>query len=200
MSSIDLDKIAANYAALSDHKLTHLCINNAKGLHPDALLLLEKEIKLRGLSPLLIEAAQKQQKALTVGQVEEKAREIQQFPCPHCGSFQDPINATRTFHVRSFLVITSSSSLVEIGCKKCLDKKHESAINNTLALGWWGFPWGLLKTPWYIYKNYENKSKNHITEPSETLQQFVADNYGELTAYQNDKAAMNHLLQKANKL
>lgn len=82
-----------------------------------------------------------------------------------------------------------------IACPQCLDKKNNIALITSALLGWWGIPWGILRTPTYLYRNIKAKSHNHMDSPNETLLSFTLSNIGEIETYGDDKSKMNKLIQ-----
>lgn len=84
--------------------------------------------------------------------VERQAREIHQGNCPKCGG-PGPVDVHKSHSVYSFLVMTRWATKPQVCCRGCGRKSQVVGAVSSLALGWWGFPWGLLLTPVQVGKN-----------------------------------------------
>jgi hypothetical protein len=86
---------------------------------------------------------------------EEVSRRVQLVHlgnCPKCQG-QGPVNVHTSYRVWSALLMTSWSSRPAICCQSCGTKKKLGDTLFSAALGWWGFPWGLIFTPVQIIRN-----------------------------------------------
>lgn len=108
-------------------------------------------------------------KQYTIEDIQNYADLVRQLPCPVCQRTTQPLNGSVISIVRSFLVLTYSRKKPIIACPDCLNKKNNLAIASTALLGWWGFPWGLIKTPQYIYQNVMAKKRNKSSQPNDVL-------------------------------
>ena len=68
------------------------------------------------------------------------------------------------------------------------------ALIKTVILGWWGFPWGIIRTIQAIGINTKNKNTNDQQEPNDFLRSFVISNIGQIEAYKNDKEKLLALI------
>ena len=80
-----------------------------------------------------------------------------------------------------------------------MDKKNKESIISTALLGWWGIPWGILKTPFYIYNNIKSKKQNRIAEPNETLLSFTLENIGQIETYKEDTEKLKQIIKYVKK-
>ena len=78
-------------------------------------------------------------------------------------------------------------------------KKNIDSIKSTFLLGWWGLPEGLLKTPLYIYANFQSKKQNRDKDSNEALIIFTHQNIGQIESYKNDNEKLMQILKKLNK-
>lgn len=196
MSGIDLEKIKENYTRMSDSDLIYVATKNAQGLQAEVFEIIENEIKRRNLNPNLGSGTIAQNKEYTVDELELYAELIRNLNCPSCGSSDHKLNATLTHTVASFLVFTSYRSDYQIACPPCLNKKNNRAMVSTALLGSWGFPWGLIKTPQYLYKNFKAKEQNKVEGVNPVLLSYTASKIGELEVYQGDKDKMQAIISQ----
>lgn len=78
--------------------------------------------------------------------------ELHQTNCPQCNG-PGPVDVYTSHRVWSMLVMTSWSSRPRVCCRACSVKSYLGSILFSGALGWWGFPWGLIMTPTQIVRN-----------------------------------------------
>ncbi len=124
---------------------------------------------------------------VTMNEVVEYATLLRELPCPFCGKTHEKINGTTLHTVKSFIVLTSSRKKSIIGCPTCLNRKNNMAILSTALLGWWGIPWGLIKTPQYIYLNVKEKKNIRSKEPNNVLLGFAYQHAHEIEANKDNK-------------
>ena len=72
--------------------------------------------------------------------------------CPKCGG-PGPVDVHKFHQVWSALVLTRWTSHTQLSCRSCATKRQLGGAAFSLALGWWGFPWGLILTPVQITRN-----------------------------------------------
>lgn len=77
---------------------------------------------------------------------------VHQGNCPHCAG-PGPVDVHTSYRVWSALLFTSWSSRPSVCCQKCGVKRKLGDAAFSLFLGWWGFPWGILVTPFQIGRN-----------------------------------------------
>jgi hypothetical protein len=94
--------------------------------------------------------------------------------CPRCQG-AGPVEVHTSYTVWSALVLTSWRSEPRMSCRRCGVKAQIGAAAFSLALGWWGFPWGLVMTPVQVTRNIVAMFKRrHVDAPSADLQRAVA--------------------------
>jgi len=105
--------------------------------------------------------------------VEEAANVLHQGQCPKCGG-RGPVDVHVSHRVWSLIFLTSWSSRPQVCCRSCGIKSQVFDTALSAALGWWGFPWGLLMTPIQIGRNiYGVVSGPSPTQPSAKLKDFT---------------------------
>ena len=58
-----------------------------------------------------------------------------------------------SYRIWSALVLTQWNNRPHVCCRSCGVKSQLGDMLFSLALGWWGFPWGLIMTPVQITRN-----------------------------------------------
>lgn len=190
--------LQANYRRFSDEKLMRIASEDAPKLRPEALGLLKEELAARGLAAVAERAIQAQFRVVTEAEIVEYCKLLQSQPCPRCCSTDRPLNATLTSKVLSMLVLTTWHKQFAIACPSCLDKLNRDASNITVLLGWWGLPWGVIRTIRALNSNRKMAQTNHVPYPNELLKAFVGRNIGRIEAVKDDKKALQTLLKTAN--
>ena len=137
----DLQELSSYYASLSDGKLLELA-DEAGDLRPEAVTALRDELRRRGLDSPLVEQLQE----LSTGGVESLAEQFRQLPCPRCGSVGQMVNAFKIATTMSFLVMTQYKEETVLGCPACVKSAAKEARLTTLLAGWWGIPWGPVRS------------------------------------------------------
>jgi len=195
---MDIEDIARNYERMPDHEIIRIATTDARGLRPEVFGIIENEIRKRNLDPDLLKGAIAQNKEYTKDEIEYYSKLLQNLPCPICGNATSKLNGTLSYTVKSFILFTSYRADPSIGCPDCLDKKNNDAILSTALLGWWGLPWGLIKTPVYIYRNITAKKQNRVSHSNDTLLGFTLMNIGEIETYKDDKEKLKKIIKQRN--
>lgn len=105
--------------------------------------------------------------------VEAEAAKLHASTCPKCKG-PGPVDVHTVHTCMSFLVMTRWKSTPTVSCRSCATKSQLGALGTTLALGWWGFPWGLIYTPTQIIKNISGITNGPSpTAPSNDLKRLV---------------------------
>lgn len=174
---------------------SYIATEKARGLRPGVLEIIEAEILKRDLNPTILEGAKAQNRQYSVAELTTLSQKIRSLPCPICGQKTRKLNGTVLHTVKSFILFSTFKQLPIIACPDCLDTKNQEAITSTALLGWWGFPSGFLKTPFYIYYNLKAKKQNKSAEPNETLLSFILHNIGEIEAYKEDPEKLKRIIR-----
>jgi hypothetical protein len=177
--AIDLEQIRNNYASFDDYKIEHLAKNEIGSLDPQVVTILKAEIKKRGLDSNLVTGIEAQTKELTESELNELKSKISKLACPECGEHHSPLMGVLIRDVKSFVVFTHYKTTPLILCPTCAEKKRKNAMISTALLGWWGIPWGLIRTPQAIISSLiDNKKREAISDS--ILTQFAIVNIGEI--------------------
>jgi hypothetical protein len=187
--------VEAHYSKMSDAELERIIVEDAQGLMPEVVRIIEFEIEKRKLNPHLLKGIIAQNKEYTIDELKNYAILLRSLPCPICQNTSELLNGTIVYTVKSFLVFTINESKIIIACSSCLNKKSNQAILSTLLLGWWGVPWGLLKTPLYLYRNFAEKRYNDSVEANNSILNFALMNIGKIETYQNNSEKLKELIK-----
>ncbi|MDI1255146.1 MAG: hypothetical protein PSV16_03515 [Flavobacterium sp.] len=198
MAGFDLDDIAKHYAKMSDSDIIRIATQEAKGLRPEVFGIIENEVAKRNLNADIMKGAAAQKKKYTVGELEKYAEQLRNIACPICNQTQKKLNGTVLYTVKSFLIVSTFSKKPLIACPDCLDKKNNDSITSTMLLGWWGIPWGILRTPFYIYNNIKIKKENHSQKANGTLLSYTLANIGEIETYFENPMQLQKIITVKN--
>ena len=196
--AINLEQIKKNYADFDDFKIEHIAKNKINDLEPEVVAILKDEIKKRGLDFGLNKGIEAQTKELSKEEIEEIKLKISNLACPECGQTNSPLIGTIIREVKSFVLFTHYKKTPLILCQDCADKKRKKAMISTALLGWWGFPFGLFRTPEALISSInDNKSKENISDA--VLTNFAISNVGEIkTNWDNRNELIDFIRHKNN--
>jgi len=193
-TGIDIQFIRENYQKKTDAELIHAATTDAIGLTPEALEVVKEEIIKRKLDTSIIKGLEAQNKTYTIEEVDKYCNLIRQLDCPTCGISHTALNATMTSEVMSFILFTQYSKKLKVGCPNCLDKANENALTKTALLGWWGIPWGFIRSIQAIGHNIKNKKTNHNDTPNDFLRSYTLSKIGELETYKDNKEKLQQII------
>lgn len=177
---MDLDQIRKNYESFEDYKIEHFAKNEAGSLRPEVVLILKEEIIKRGLDPKLISIIDTQTKEISIEQLSEFKSKITNLACPECGQHHRPLIGVLIREVKSFILFTQYKEFPLILCPDCAKNRRKKAINTTALMGWWGIPWGFIRTLQALTSSMKDEEKSDIISDA-ILTQFVLNNIGEIT-------------------
>lgn len=190
-----LDELRRNYESFSDDKLIALATEQAASLRPEALGLLKQILAERGYADQLEKAIAVQSAYLNENEVDQYAEVLRNQPCPVCGSTAEKLNGTQITTVTSMLILTRYKKDIKIACPGCLDAMMRKAASSNLLLGWWGIPWGIVRTVQAIGSNGKFKKQHHADGPNAALKSFVLKHAGRIEAYRDNPEALQILIK-----
>ncbi|MCX2575368.1 hypothetical protein [Pedobacter sandarakinus] len=191
----NIEQLRKNYERFDDRKLIRIATEEATSLRPEALELVKEIIKERNLSEDILKGVEVQFQEVDKETLNEYTELLRNLPCPVCKSNSEKLNATITGSVVSFIIITNYEKGIKIACPKCLDKLHNNAMIKTALFGWWGIPWGIIRTSQALILNSKMKSKNHSSGPTKILSGFVSKRIGRIEANRNKKEELESLIE-----
>ena len=193
-TGLDIRFVRENYQKKTDAELIQAATTDAVGLTPEALEVVKEEILKRKLDTSVIKGLEAQNKTYTIEEVDKYCNIIRQLNCPTCGTSHTPLNATMTSEVMSFILVTKWSKKLRVACPNCLDRANESALTKTALLGWWGIPWGFIRSIQAIGQNVRNKKTNHSDTPNDFLRSYALSKIGELETYKDNKEKLQQII------
>lgn len=196
---IDLQFVQQSYQRMPDDELIRIATTDAHGLTPEAIAIVKEEIRKRGLNANIARGIEAQTKTYTIEDIDRYCDIICKLSCPTCGNDTQRLNATLTGEVISFVILTNYRTSIQLGCPGCLHKANNDALMKTVLLGWWGIPWGIIRTIHSIILNVRNKRLSHTAEHTEYLRTYALNRIGELEAYKDDKEQLQQIVRR-NKL
>lgn len=104
--------------------------------------------------------------------IDARTLEVHGGDCPQCGG-AGPIDVHTSHRVWSALYLTSWSSRPQVCCLPCGRKAKLQDTAYCLALGWWGFPWGILATPIQVFRNLSGLFRGRRDAPTPELREAV---------------------------
>ena len=193
-----IDDLRKNYKRYSDDQLIRIATTDASGLRPEAIQVMEEEIKSRGLSTDLLKGIEVQRKEITEGELLQYCELLRKQPCPICSSTSNKLNATMTGSVVSFIVMTNYEKKLLVACPDCLDKANKDAMIKSALLGWWGIPWGIVRTIQAIIFNNKMSSQTRLAESNDFLKGFVLGQIGTIEANKTNSERLQSLIKYLN--
>ncbi|MCR8558625.1 hypothetical protein KXD93_13295 [Mucilaginibacter sp. BJC16-A38] len=190
----NLEQLRKNYEQFDDKKLIRIASEEAAGLRPEALNLLKQIIKERGLSADVAKAAEVQTKEVKASDLADYTEMLRNLPCPFCNGVGEKLNATIVANVVSLVVFTHYRKEVKIGCPQCLNKQNNNAMIKTALLGWWGFPFGIIRTPQALILNNKRKAENDMYEANDLFRGFVYGRIGRIEANRNNPEGLQDII------
>lgn len=188
----DYDRLRQHYARLEDEELRELALVGAETLRPEALELLRSEISRRRMGKEVEAGIQAQLQDLTPDREAELVDRFRRQPCPWCGAANGFLNAFPIAEARSFLFVTSYKKWLSIGCATCIRRAAAKATTTTFLLGWWGVPWGPIRTLQALVANRRAGGADEHAGPTPELVEHVKANRGEIAAMLHAAEAPRH--------
>jgi predicted nucleic-acid-binding Zn-ribbon protein len=193
-AGLDIEFVKDNYQKMSDDDLIRTATTDAYGLTEEAMEVVKEEIIKRNLDKNIIKGLEAQNKTYSIEEIDIYAALIQKLPCPKCGNTFQKLNGTLTSEVMSFIVVSQYKRAYIVACPNCLDKATTGALTKTLLLGWWGIPWGIIRTFQAIGHYYKSNKQHHIAAPNNFLRSFILSNIGEIETHKADKVKLQQII------
>jgi hypothetical protein len=199
-SGIDIKFIEERYQRMTDDEFVRIATQDAVDLTPEAMEVIRAEILKRGLDQNIVKAVEAQNRLLTPEEIESYCDIVSRLRCPACFNKTERLNGTQTSEVISYIFMTQSKKKLIIACPQCLDKANNKALTKTALFGWWGVPWGIIRTPGAIIRNIKNKRTNHSHDHNDHLRYFVIGFVGSLATYKENHEELEKILVRQNRL
>lgn len=196
-TKIEIGEIRELYAKMNDAQLEYNAKYKANKLRPEVIEIIKEEITKRGLGEKFLTVVENQQKEFTPEELEEYVSLIEKSSCPKCDLQFEKVNASKVHKVRSFIFMTSSDSNLYIACNTCISKEKNKQLILNLLLGWWGLPWGIIKTPIAI-SNHFIENANRRENGIQLLILFIKENTSELYLRKDEPSKLTNYLRRIN--
>lgn len=194
---IDIRFVRENYQRMTDEEFVRIATQDAAGLTPDAQEVVREEVERRKLDKSIIKGVLAQNRSYTIEEIDEYCDLLRNLTCPSCGTTSVKLNGTMTSEVVSYLVITQMTKELKIACPRCLDKANNYATTKTLLLGWWGIPWGIVRTIQAVIHNTRRRKTNRHESPNDYLRGYVLSKIGQLETFKDDKEKLQQIIAVA---
>lgn len=183
----ELEKIYSQY---NTEELVHLATKSAHHLRPEAQVVIRSMLKARGVDESVFQGMDLMLRPLDEAKITEQVNLLRSLPCPICANNSAPLNAILASRAISFIVMTSFDRTPVIGCVSCLERRANKASTISALAGWWGIPWGPIRTVQALIQNQGEKRAVMAGKPTETLFGFVVEHTGKIEALRNDRAKL----------
>jgi hypothetical protein len=193
-NGMDIRFVRENYQRMTDAELVRIATQDAAGLTPEAQEIIQEEIKKRKLDANIINGVHAQNKTHTAEEIDAYCAIVRQLACPACGTSASKLNGTMTSEVLSFILFTQYSKKLKVACPACLDKANNTALVKTAVLGWWGIPWGFIRTIQAIGSNIQSKSTNRLDTPNDHLRNFILSRVGQFETYKDNREKLQQVI------
>ena len=193
---IDIEFVRETYQKMTDDELVRVATQDAAGLTSEAQEVVKEEIIKRRLDTNIVKGVKAQNKEYTLAEIDRYCEMVRDLECPYCGSSEQRLNGTLTSRVMSFIVITSYKKELTVACPDCLDKENNRALTVSVALGWWGIPWGIIRTIGAIGHNIKSKKTNRIEGANDYLRRFVFAKVGQIETYKANKEKLQKIISE----
>ncbi|HNI44035.1 MAG: hypothetical protein JNM36_03875 [Chitinophagales bacterium] len=191
---ITIENLRKNYQRYSDDEIVRIATKEAHLLSPEAVEVLQEEIAKRQLSPDLLKGIAVQLKNVSEQELWDYCELLRSLPCPVCNANTNQLNATITATVTSFVITYYKKELL-IACPTCLDKANKTALIKTLLLGWWGFPWGIIRTIQAVMLNSNMSRIAQHSQPNMLLKEFVLQQIGTIESNKDKPERLQSLIK-----
>jgi hypothetical protein len=189
-----IDQLKKNYEGFDNNKLIRLATEEASSLRPEALIVLKAVIKEKGLSDDVLRGIDVQLNGVSEKALLDYAELLRKQPCPVCNATTEKLNATLAATVMSFIIMTNYKKELKIACPTCLDKQNNKAMLTSGLLGWWGIPWGIVRTVQALILNNKMKKQNHLQDPNDLFKAFVYKRVGRIEANRNKPESLQEMI------
>jgi hypothetical protein len=105
--------------------------------------------------------------------VKERTRSVYHGACPKCQG-PGPVDVHVSYRIWSAVFLTSWKNTPRVSCRHCGVKSQLGDAAFSLALGWWGIPWGLIITPVQMIRNIVAMVRGSSADgPSASLERMI---------------------------
>lgn len=174
---MNLEQIKKNYSKMPIEKIEEMAGGDTAGYELAILSILHHEVIERSSNDYLVRVAKAQQEELFQPELLKLVDQVKKCSCPDCDRSHVELRSNWVRNVISFILMTTNKKHPYIACPICLAKTRKKNFGLTFFFGWWGFPWGLIKTPISMISHFLDQ-KNESENTNEMMSDFVVKNLG----------------------
>jgi len=183
------------YRNMADNELLRAVTQDARNLTPEAIEVIELELKRRNLHGKASSAVAAQNRQYTLEEIDAYAGLLQNLPCPRCGKTSKKLNGGQMAEAVSVIIFSTLTTYVSIACPQCLDELSDKAQTKTALLGWWGIPWGPIRSVRAFNINRLSRKVHHSVTPNKYLRSFVLAHIGEIEMDRNNSNKLSLIIK-----
>lgn len=192
---MDINDIKKKYEEMSDDEFVRIVTTNAGGLRPEVFEIIESEVNKRKFNPDIFQGVLSQNREYAIEEIEQYSNYLRDLPCPICKSTSQRLNGTISHKLYSIILFTTTRKEVTIACPNCLDEKNNNAALSNFTIGWWSFPFGLIMTPVYMYRDFKAKSNNNNYTANEVMLSFTLSKIGLIETCKENKEKLMEIIK-----
>ncbi len=182
------------YLQKSDEELIDLFLIDFHNLNEEAQGTLEEVLRERDLHEK-VTFLQGLYENLSDEQLQRYAQALSALPCPSCNGTDEALTAGFSSAAFSILVFTNYEKRFLISCPTCLRKRTTRATVSSLLFGWWGIPWGPIRTIQALVNNAKVSQYLPNHEPNEWLQAFALQNLHRIELGKDEPQRLRDLIR-----
>ena len=197
-TELDLSYIREIYGRMSDGELTYIVTQDASGLSVDVRQVIKEELEKRGIDTGILVGFDAQNRDYTTEEIDKYCELLRTLYCPKCGSHAHTLNGSVTYTTMSFIIFTNYEKKLIVACPSCLDSGNNKAQLITFFLGWWGFPWGPIRSVQSLINNFRSRRAHNDSGPNFYLRSFAAYKVGMIEAFKNNKEKLQQVISSGS--
>lgn len=179
---------------MTDNEIIRIATQDASGLTAEAQEIIKIELTRRKLDLSVLSGIDIQNREPTFEEIERYCELTRNLTCPFCGTKSIRLNGTMTSEVVSMILVTQFDQHLKIACPDCLDKFNKKALVKTILFGWWGIPWGPIRTIQAVVQNLNRKKTNRLDTHNKYLRDFVVSNVGQFATYEDQTEKLQQIV------
>lgn len=194
---VNIDTLRQHYENLPEEDIERLAYYETNDLMPEAVAILKNEIRRRGLSDRYDAAIESQLSGLSEEEKQDLLNRISAYPCPLCGG-HERLNASKVVSVKSYIIITTIEKPLIIACPNCIRANAKDALIKSLLFGWWGIPWGPIRTLFSIVDNVMALNSKKYNELTHEFKDYFEPHLIAIKVNIDKEKDLNNLLETIN--
>lgn len=186
---MDIESIRKNYERLPDQRLIYVAEHEAANISPEALEILNNEIKKRGLEHLLA-AVNVQLTGISPKDFSDYVKLIRDLPCPYCYK-SGPLTG---------IVVEARFQAIRIGCSPCLIKLLDKTANLTAVGSVLGGIFSIFSAAKKISRNDNMKQLLQNKKSDFIFEEFISNSIGAIESRKKDQEKLIQYIKSINSI